>query len=1224
MLRLYTFGGLRIERDGQSVRLPTRRAHDLLAYLLTFRDRRHPRVILAAVLWPDLAEDKARRRLSDTLWRVRRVLGDHVAADEESLWFNPAPPYWLDVERFEELANREAGGLADWSQGQAASLPTHQHTTLPTLREAIDLYHGPFLDGLYHDWVLLERERLHGLYLEMLGCLLERRKQAGDYTTALDIARRLIAAEPFHEAAHRELMRLYHLLGRDAEAISQYHRCRETLREELNVAPAPETEALYQILVRQAPFLRQVGPVHLPAPARRPAFDLERPPLVGRDSERAALLGHLEAAAAGQGGIVLLEGEAGIGKSRLAEEVIAGARWRGISTTLVRSGEVEALSYGLIVAAITPLLTPLRLRQLARSVEPTHLQAVATLMPVVTWALSELSPLPDLSPPRAHERLRNGLVALILALSRIVPHLWVLEDLQWADAESLSFLPLLLPHLTQSCLLLLITGRTAELRATPAVWNALQAMDRACSFPRYELGRLDANDITALVHCLLWGEGSTLSKRLARESEGVPLYLVETLKAWRDDGYLLPTDGGAWRWAEVAGAPVVLPSHLGEAVIGHRLSNLSPLAAKLLAAAAVAGTEVDFDLLACVCALSTSDHDLETPDRYLLASDELLRLGLLVETDSGYRFSHDQVRQAAYNRLSPSQRERLHQRVAQAIESLFPERFEALAHHFAAGGKREPAIHYSIRAASRAREQFAYQSALSCYDRLLNLLTRPDDRAARYDVLCDRAEVLDWIGDREAQGRDLEEMLSLARDLGDEGRVADALYRRSEYQRIQGRYGLADQDALAALDIYRRLGDGRAQADLLSQLGWNALYTTDYPQASGYLEEALRIYRSLSDIPGQVHCLIGLASAASLRGDYFLAFSYGQECLDLTKATNDPHQIGRALFNAGLTHFDLGDIEAAEDLLRQALRLSQVTNDRRRQAAAHFYLGVVPAERDGDLAAARSHLDIALTLFREVEDLSWEGDCLAALGRLALLQGDPTTAIEHLKAAYRRRRELGEPAYAVIDLSYIALAELALGDGKSAWRHSREAVAELEAGLSGVEYPHRIYYNHYRVAEAVSHWAAARAALEKAASIMEEGAAKITAPALQETYRTGTRINRAIASALAQLPPPGRLRVRLARADIPAHRRPDVTELVSLVWTVDAGERDAAIAEREGKVALRRRRILRLLDEAKAVGAMPTVADLAGALGVSSRTVRADLTALRQQGHAVRTRGRCA
>ena len=174
-------------------------------------------------------------------------------------------------------------------------------------------------------------------------------------------------------------MQLYDLLDRDAEAVAQFHRCSEILLQELDAAPAPETEALYEELSLRTATLPDTSAAYLPAPARRPDIDLGRLPLVGRDTERSALLHHLEAAASGQGGVVLLEGEPGIGKTRLAQELISGAQWRDVHTALVNASEVAAAPYAVLVAALTAVLTPLRVQQLARLVEPVDLQTVVPL-----------------------------------------------------------------------------------------------------------------------------------------------------------------------------------------------------------------------------------------------------------------------------------------------------------------------------------------------------------------------------------------------------------------------------------------------------------------------------------------------------------------------------------------------------------------------------------------------------------------------------------------------------------------------------------------------------------------------------------------------------------------------------------------------------------------------------------------------------------------------------
>ncbi|MEA3340655.1 MAG: tetratricopeptide repeat protein, partial [Chloroflexota bacterium] len=573
------------------------------------------------------------------------------------------------------------------------------------------------------------------------------------------------------------------------------------------------------------------------------------------------------------------------------------------------------------------------------------------------------------------------------------------------------------------------------------------------------------------------------------------------------------------------------------------------------------------------------------------------------------------------HRLSLSQRRRFHREVAHALETLYPEQFEILARHFAAAGERQPAIHYLTRAAGSARELFAHQSALACYNRLLDLLPHPDDRPARYDALRDRAEVLGWIGDREAQGCDLEEMLRLAQTLSDDASVASALHLRSEWRRVQGRYQPANEDALAALEIYRRLGDDQAQAALLTQIGRNVLYTDDCLQAVAYFQEALPTLEAADDFKGQIECLMGLAYVAQYRGDLSLSLDYCQRSLTLAKAANNHRLINYTLSSVGLGYVDLGDMDAAEPYLRQALHLAEISGNRRRQGVTRVRLAHVALNR-GDFEAAQAHLQTALEILREVQDVSWEAYALSILGELDLLRDNPVAAREHHETAHQLRSELGELDDAAIGLSYLALAELALGDETAAWQHGREVMAKAETEWSVAERPPEVYYNHFCVAKATRHWAAARAALEEAARIVAERVELIDDPALREKFRTGLRVNRAIAAALAQQPPPGQLRVRLARAGAPAHRRPTPDETVALVWTVDAGGEDAALLEREGKVALRRHRLLRLLAEAEAASALPAIIDLAGALAVSPRTIRTDLTALRSLGHAARTRGR--
>ncbi|MDQ7029938.1 MAG: BTAD domain-containing putative transcriptional regulator [Ardenticatenia bacterium] len=358
------------------------------------------------------------------------------------------------------------------------------------LSEAVTLYRGDFLEDIYDDWALLERERLRELYLRALERLITLHKQQGNYEGALTYAQRLATADPLRETAHRELMRLYHLLGRDHAALEQYATLRQLLADELGLEPAAAaTTALYHEI---GAALKNADVPHLPTPSPSPPTlrEIGHLPFVGRDAERAALLEAVEAAGRGHGGVVLIEGEAGVGKTRLVEEIVAGARWRGMLVAIGQALADGAASYHLLADALLPLLTPLRISQLAALVKPLWLSAVAPLLPPIAAHLPDLPALPDLEPRRERERLWEGLARCLDGLARATPLVLILEDLHWADEATLAALPHLASRLRESRFLMVLTCRSGEARERGITWQTLDALDRVQPLQRLCLSPL--------------------------------------------------------------------------------------------------------------------------------------------------------------------------------------------------------------------------------------------------------------------------------------------------------------------------------------------------------------------------------------------------------------------------------------------------------------------------------------------------------------------------------------------------------------------------------------------------------------------------------------------------------------------------------------------------------------------------------------------------------------
>ncbi len=251
VLRVSLFGGVRIVYDDQpsELKLP-RMGQGLLAYLLLYRHRVHPREMLAGLFWGDRSEDRARGCLSTALWRLRCALEPEgvcrgtylVTTPAGEVGFNQASNHWLDVAIFEERV------------GQVLARPFDAlgKSDVHMIEHALQLYRGELLEGFYDDWALRERERMRLLYLNGLSYLMRYYKHHGVYNESLSYGHKILALDPLREEIHREMMRLYLEAGQRALAVQQYETCREILAAELGIPPMEETQALYAQIVPEA------------------------------------------------------------------------------------------------------------------------------------------------------------------------------------------------------------------------------------------------------------------------------------------------------------------------------------------------------------------------------------------------------------------------------------------------------------------------------------------------------------------------------------------------------------------------------------------------------------------------------------------------------------------------------------------------------------------------------------------------------------------------------------------------------------------------------------------------------------------------------------------------------------------------------------------------------------------------------------------------------------
>jgi DNA-binding SARP family transcriptional activator len=347
-LRVRLLGGVDLRLGDREVQpLDSARGESLLAYLLLHRDAPQQRQHLAFTLWPDSTESQARTNLRDVLHNLRRALPDadrFIDARPRTLQLGRDAPVWLDVAAFEQAV--EEGRLED----------------------AVETYRGELLEGNYDEWLLEERERLAQLHREALERLVEQLDEQGRLAEAIGYAERLLREDPLREATYRRLIALYDAAGDRARALRIYHACATTLVRELGVEPSAATRAAYEALLETAAEPPGEGAPLLPS----------RAPLVGRRAERAQLAELWRRAEGGRAQLVLVTGEAGIGKSRLVEELRSWCVHRGAGTAESRSYAAEGeMAYGTLVAWLRcgPFRTALR------RLEPAHLTELARLLP---------------------------------------------------------------------------------------------------------------------------------------------------------------------------------------------------------------------------------------------------------------------------------------------------------------------------------------------------------------------------------------------------------------------------------------------------------------------------------------------------------------------------------------------------------------------------------------------------------------------------------------------------------------------------------------------------------------------------------------------------------------------------------------------------------------------------------------------------------------------------
>ena len=847
------------------------------------------------------------------------------------------------------------------------------------------------------------------------------------------------------------------------------------------------------------------------APRARPY--LYRPPLCGRDELRADLLARLRGVEEGRGQIVLLGGESGSGKTRLALEIAAAAGRRGATVLL---GECPAPTDG--HRPLGAFAAPLqaigdRCRELDGAERERILGRRAAVLSLYEPSLKQIArdlgyaEPPGLGAEAARIRLQSDLVQTLRAMAAPAL-LLVLDDLHHADDLTLGVLELLVSAepLRDAPMLVLATYRVEEADVR------LRAL--AASATELRLPRLSPADVTAISAGMLAMEPPrALTDLLVARASGNPLLVAEHLRAAVAEGLLAREATGGWRFEPVRGANLELAPSV-RALLARRLAHLDPVARVVAAEAAVFGVELEEAWLREIAAERESELDAALA---ILVDREVL----LARGAGRLRFAHEVLVPEARAGLAPDRRRELHGRAARVLGAIVDgdHHLASIAGHLREAGEMARARQAYAAAASHAGRRHAYEEELELLRAGLALAPEPDRARARARQRV--ATVLRMTGRMDDALVAVEESLREARAIDDAPGVGEALRESATIATLRAEYDAATRTLDEALAHSRAIGDRDGEAGALTQQAVVRQMLGDVDEGERLFGEALRLRREIGDEAGMATVLADLSVFYLHRGRMAEARRDGEAALAIMRRGGDRQSEIVALANLAVLYKSGGDRARATEMCREALRVAREIGDRRSEGNNLGHLAVFAADegrweeslechhealaihretcnrrfqiasmlsigsllrQDGRVEEALDYHRRAAELNEQVRDRVLEGVCRANMGIALAALGRRAEARTLLEAALDIQRELDYPVHQAMTLRFLAtFARQAEGDIAAADGYAREAEQLLASGREVEELARlRCVQGHIALAKGESGRAELDAAVEVA------------------------------------------------------------------------------------------------------------------------------------------------
>jgi DNA-binding SARP family transcriptional activator len=936
-------GPLEVLSDGQALDLGGQKQRALLALLLLEANKPVSRDRLIDALWDEEPTATAQKAIQVYVSQLRKLLG------KERL-LTRAPGYLLHAEA-DEL------DLAHFQRLRAEG----------KLHDALALWRAPALaEFAQQRFAQTEIARLEELRLACLEERLDADLAEGRQAELVGELEALVREYPLRERLRELLLVALYRSGRQAEALAAYQDGRAALVDELGIEPGKTLRELHQAILRQDPALELTS-------VDEPATEAGRGVFVGRETEFAQLAAGLDDALAGRGRLFFLVGEPGIGKSRLADELIRRARKHGVEVLVGRCWEASG------APAYWPWVQSLR--SYIRDAEPDSLRRelgagaseLSQILPELRAILPGLPEPASSDSDSARFRLFDATAEFLRRVSLGRPLLLFLDDLHAADAPSLLLLQFLAREIGSNRMLVLGAFRDVDPTPTQALASMLVEVARESSTTRLSMSGLSQADIAEYLKQTASELASTeLTAALHSETEGNPLFVGETVRLLALEGIAIDDR-------------IAIPQSIRD-VISRRLAHLTEECNRVLVLAAVLGREF---ALAGLARLSG------VPENQLLETlDEAMAARVVSDVPGApgrLRFAHVLIRDTLYEGLTTARRVRMHRLAVEALEGLYGKESAShlaeLAHHAIAGSDFTKGLDYARRAGDRAQALLAFEEAARLLETALEALdlAEPAEERSRCDLLLALGESRSRAGDTANAKKAFLDSAAIARrlGLGDElARAAAAYGGRIVWSRAGADERLVPllEEGLAAVPE----DNVELRARLLARLAGALRDEHSRERRERLSGEAVQLARRTGNSSALAYALLGRAHAIVAPDTVGECLALGTELCDVAARNGDLERVAAGHVLRTMVQLIVCDVEGAEAHLAVASRIA----DELRQPAQLW-----------EVCGVRAMVALALGRLTEAEALIPQA---LALGERAI----PDGAIPHHRLQLYALRDL--------------------------------------------------------------------------------------------------------------------------------------------------------------------------------------------------------------------------